>query len=125
MNIQFLRATDKFQLTEDYVQSWPDYRGSVHTITYPKGLVFTLVNYTSHYQSTSVYFKTIINKKVIAECYGNMPKESYSSTYSWRPADKTAKSLQITGIKEMTEFFSKLQSFDEEYLRITGSYTIE
>lgn len=121
MNIQFLRAADKFQLTEDYVSSWSNWRGDVTKYTYPKGLVFTLVNYTSNYQSDSIKLKTIIDKKVVAECYNGIPESAYKVNYSWR-SSKTPKTIILSNLKEMKEFFSKLQSFDEEYLRITGQF---
>jgi hypothetical protein len=123
MNIQPLSAGDKFQLSEDYVKSWSNYRGDVTTQTYPRGLVFTLVNYTSHYQKTKLRLKTIVANPIIKECYEGIDDKLYMSTSTYRSkTSKSPKTLVLSGKAQIIDFFKKVQSFDEEYLRITGQY---
>ena len=122
MNIQPLRAANKFQLSEDFVQVWKNYRGET-TQTYPKGLVFTIVNYTSHYQKTKIRLKAIVNERIIKECYEGIDPKLYMNTSTHRGVTyKSPMTLVIHGAPAIIEFFKKLQSFDEEYLRITGQY---
>jgi len=121
MDLRNLKRGSKFQLTEDFMVETFSWDGKRERTVYDKGLVLSLVNLTINSTGVFIWFKVMIAKPIIKECYGDINPEVYQVSRRWR----TWRDIELSG-DNFGAFLDAFNNgwvipFDHEYETITNA----